>query len=120
MLWLLRRKCRGAALGALIALAALLPVLGLVPFTFQEWSTVADRYMYLAMLGAALAVGTLLARLPGVRGVADLGGNRFGSGDTMQGPASILAGQRDAGEPCAGVRSGDRRWQFPRRIRADP
>ncbi|MGD0767116.1 MAG: tetratricopeptide repeat protein [Tepidisphaeraceae bacterium] len=63
VLWLLRRKCRGAALGALIALAALLPVLGLVPFTFQEWSTVADRFVYLAMLGPALAVGTLLAGL---------------------------------------------------------
>jgi tetratricopeptide (TPR) repeat protein len=63
VLWLLRRKFRGAALGGLIALAALLPVLGLIPFTFQEWSTVADRFIYLAMSGAALAVGTLLARL---------------------------------------------------------
>jgi hypothetical protein len=63
VLWLLRRTCRGAALGAMIALAALLPVLGLVPFAFQELSTVADHFTYLAMLGAALAVGTLLAGL---------------------------------------------------------
>ena len=65
MLWLLRRKYRGAALGALIALAALLPVLGLVPFAFQELSTVADHFVYLAMLGPALAVGAVLNGLPG-------------------------------------------------------
>jgi Flp pilus assembly protein TadD len=34
-----------------------LPVLGLVPFLFQAYSTVADRYTYLAMLGIALGVG---------------------------------------------------------------
>ncbi|MGD0389494.1 MAG: tetratricopeptide repeat protein [Tepidisphaeraceae bacterium] len=65
LLWLLRRKYRGAALGALIALAALLPVLGLVPFEFQELSTVADHFMYLAMLGPALAVAAVLDGLPG-------------------------------------------------------
>jgi protein O-mannosyl-transferase len=32
-----------------------LPVLGLVGFDFQRYSTVADRYMYLPMLGVALA-----------------------------------------------------------------
>jgi len=32
----------------------LLPVLGFVPFDFQRISTVADRYMYLALLGPAL------------------------------------------------------------------
>ncbi|MBC8107430.1 MAG: glycosyltransferase family 39 protein [Anaerolineae bacterium] len=34
------------------------PVLGLVPFTFQTISTVADHYMYPAMLGVALLVAT--------------------------------------------------------------
>ena len=34
----------------LISVAALLPVLGLIPFTFQEYSTVADRYTYVALL----------------------------------------------------------------------
>jgi tetratricopeptide (TPR) repeat protein len=33
------------------------PVLGLVPFTFQVISTVADRYAYLPLLGAALFFG---------------------------------------------------------------
>lgn len=37
--------------------AALVPVLGLVPFAFQYYSTVADRYVYLAMLGPSLAAG---------------------------------------------------------------
>ena len=34
--------------------AAVLPVLGLTKFDFQHHSTVADRYVYLAMLGPAL------------------------------------------------------------------
>jgi len=39
-----------------VLVAGLLPVLGLVPFAFQTYSTVADRYMYIAMLGPALAL----------------------------------------------------------------
>jgi len=42
--------------------AALLPVLGLVPFGYQEKSTVADRYAYVALSGAALAAALLVAR----------------------------------------------------------
>lgn len=42
--------------------AALLPMLGLIPFDYQRLSTVADRYAYLAMLGPSLAVAALLAR----------------------------------------------------------
>ena len=63
-IWFLRRLYRGVAIGSLIALAALLPVLGLVPFSFQEFSSVADRFIYLAMLGPALAVASLLATWP--------------------------------------------------------
>ncbi len=47
---------------AAVFAAALLPVLGLVPFHFQDISTVADRYLYLAMLGPALALALLLSR----------------------------------------------------------
>jgi len=47
---------------AAVFVAWLLPVLGLVPFDFQRISTVADRYLYLAMLGPALAIGWFLAR----------------------------------------------------------
>lgn len=42
---------------------ALLPVLGFVPFGYQTYSTVADRYAYLAMLGAGLALALLVIRI---------------------------------------------------------
>src|SRR5581483_9199213 len=45
-----------------VFVGALLPVLGLVPFLHQDISTVADRYMYLPMLGVALAAGLWLER----------------------------------------------------------
>ena len=41
---------------------ALLPVLGLISFNFQQVSTVADRYLYLAMLGPAYGLGWLLTQ----------------------------------------------------------
>lgn len=40
---------------------AILPVLGLEPFVFQRYSTVADRYAYLGMLGPAIAVALMFA-----------------------------------------------------------
>jgi protein O-mannosyl-transferase len=51
-------------LAALIFLLGVLPVLGFVPFEFQYHSTVADRYVYVSMLGAALAAAWFLARFP--------------------------------------------------------
>ncbi len=44
------------------ALAGLAPVLGLVPFGFQETSTVADRYLYLALLGPAAGAAWAVRR----------------------------------------------------------
>lgn len=41
---------------------ALLPVLGLTPFTYQFYSTVADRYLYLAMLGPAILAACCVDR----------------------------------------------------------
>lgn len=49
-------------LGFSLFLAGLLPVLGFIPFHFQNVSTVADRYLYLAMLGPAWGMGWLFAR----------------------------------------------------------
>ncbi|MGA3066950.1 MAG: tetratricopeptide repeat protein [Tepidisphaeraceae bacterium] len=49
------KKLGRIRVGLLVMIAALLPVLGLVGFDFQRYSTVADRYMYLPMLGVALA-----------------------------------------------------------------
>lgn len=40
----------------LVWLAALLPVIGFVPFYLHRWSTVGDRYEYVALLGPALAI----------------------------------------------------------------
>ncbi|BDI32588.1 O-GlcNAc transferase [Capsulimonas corticalis] len=51
-----------AAFGVFIG--GLLPVLGLMPFVFQRFSTVADRYAYLPMLGAGLLIAGVLARYP--------------------------------------------------------
>lgn len=48
------RRC--GARDPLLSLCALAPVLGLIPFAFQNTSTVADRYAYLALLGPALSV----------------------------------------------------------------
>jgi len=47
---------------AAVSIAWLLPVLGFVPFMFQRVSTVADRYLYVAMLGPALALAWFLSR----------------------------------------------------------
>jgi tetratricopeptide (TPR) repeat protein len=66
-LWWGGRWLKGVSLGALIFTWALLPVLGWVPFFFQGYSTVADRYVYLAMLGPALAVGWLILRVQPVQ-----------------------------------------------------
>jgi uncharacterized protein YneF (UPF0154 family) len=60
----LRQRRPWLLAGALIGAAALLPVLGLNPFLFQFYSTVADHYMVLAMLGAAIAVAGLLSGQP--------------------------------------------------------
>jgi tetratricopeptide (TPR) repeat protein len=59
------------ACGWSVFVLALLPVLGLIPFEFQDFSTVADRYMYVAMFGAALAlVGILIRFQAGRRSLA--------------------------------------------------
>jgi hypothetical protein len=63
VLWMLRRTYRGLDAGILVMVAGLLPVLGLVPFAFQEFSTVGDHFIYLPMLGVALAVAALLTEI---------------------------------------------------------
>jgi tetratricopeptide (TPR) repeat protein len=61
--WRFRQAAPWAAAGTLIFLAALLPVLGLAPFEYESISTVADRYVYVAMLGPSLALAGLLSWL---------------------------------------------------------
>lgn len=55
-IWLKRERLSWLATAAGVFVVVLLPVLGLIPFEFQRYSTVADRYVYLAMLGPALAL----------------------------------------------------------------
>jgi protein O-mannosyl-transferase len=65
ILWLLWRTHRGIALAAMVLLAGVLPVLGFVGFGYQEYSTVADHFVYLGMLGPSLAGAVILAAAPG-------------------------------------------------------
>jgi hypothetical protein len=62
VVWAGRRRWPWLAGAALVFVAGLLPVLGLSRFQFQQHSTVADHYLYVAMLGVAMAVAFGLAR----------------------------------------------------------
>jgi tetratricopeptide (TPR) repeat protein len=61
-LWIAWRPNRWKIGAALLFVAALAPVLGFTRFLFQFYSTVADHYLYLAMVGAAVAVTSLVYR----------------------------------------------------------
>jgi protein O-mannosyl-transferase len=63
VLWLRRRNWRQPIVAAVISFAAVLPILGLIPFDQQRYSTVADRYFYLAMLGPALFIAWVMTRI---------------------------------------------------------
>ena len=57
ILWCRRTQWPGLLLAGSVFVAGLAPVLGFIPFMFQAYSTVADRYVYLAMGGVALGGG---------------------------------------------------------------
>jgi tetratricopeptide (TPR) repeat protein len=63
-LWRVRGSRPQVWAGAAIFVAVVFPVLGFVPFIFQSVSHVADHYLYLALLGPALALASVLARHP--------------------------------------------------------
>jgi tetratricopeptide (TPR) repeat protein len=65
---LLRRRSRWALPALLWFGLALVPVLGLLPFDFQQYSTPADHYAYLALFGPALALAGLTRSLKGFYG----------------------------------------------------
>lgn len=66
VLALLATRLPGVVKASLAVFASsLLPVLGLTPFIYQVYSTVADRYAYLAMLGPALLLAWAATRRPG-------------------------------------------------------
>jgi Flp pilus assembly protein TadD len=62
-LWTVRRRWPVPAVAFGVFVVALLPVLGFVTNTFQLFSTVADRYVYLPLVGPALLLAWWLARL---------------------------------------------------------
>ncbi len=47
-----------------IFVVGFLPVSGIIPFIFQNWSTVADRYVYIPMIGIAFLVSYVFSRHP--------------------------------------------------------
>jgi len=55
------QKLRLYLLPASLMVIGVLPTLGLIPFNFQVVSTVSDRYLYLGMLGPALAFAMLIS-----------------------------------------------------------
>lgn len=63
-----RGRSRWALPALLWFMLALLPVLGLLPFDFQQYSTVADHYAYLAMFGPALVLAGLALHARGFIG----------------------------------------------------
>jgi hypothetical protein len=64
LVFFLGLKWRWIWLAGALFVAGLLPVLGLAPFRFQYYSTTADRYLYLALLGPAVAIAFILAARP--------------------------------------------------------
>jgi len=76
-LWLKRKRLPWLAAAAGIFVFGLLPVLGFISFEFQRNSTVADRYVYLAMTGPAIASAWVLTwpkkKLAAICGVMVLG-----------------------------------------------
>jgi protein O-mannosyl-transferase len=58
-------RLRSWRLPVVLFVTPLVPVLGLTEFAFQNQSTVADRYAYMAMLGPALGLGLLADHILG-------------------------------------------------------
>jgi protein O-mannosyl-transferase len=60
---LARRLTYGIVAGALFSAALLLQVSGLIPFSYQSFSNVADRYMYLPMIGLCCSFSGIILRV---------------------------------------------------------
>ena len=57
------KKLRCYLIPLAVFVIGVLPTLGFIPFNFQVVSTVADHYLYLAMLGVALALALILCQV---------------------------------------------------------
>jgi tetratricopeptide (TPR) repeat protein len=65
VLWIKRKRWPIGLASGLLFILPLLPVLGFSPFMFQDVSTTADHYLYLAMLGPALLAAWMVDRYRG-------------------------------------------------------
>ncbi|HZZ43633.1 MAG TPA: tetratricopeptide repeat protein [Tepidisphaeraceae bacterium] len=65
VLWVGRRRWPVVVGAGAVFVIGLLPVLGLMPFKYQSYSTTADHYLYPAMLGVAMAAAWVVRRWPG-------------------------------------------------------
>jgi tetratricopeptide (TPR) repeat protein len=68
-----RRSVPSLTLAGALLLLCTFPVLGLVPFDFQDYSTVADHYLYVALLGPAIAIAAWVAVQPRAARLATIG-----------------------------------------------
>lgn len=57
-----RTRCRELGVAAAVFVVGVAPVLGLVTFLFQFRSTTADHYLYIAMLGPAIAAAWFIRK----------------------------------------------------------
>jgi hypothetical protein len=64
-IWFGRKRAPWLFIAALLFVIPILPVLGLVPFQFERYSLTADHYLYVAMIGPALALAFALSMLHG-------------------------------------------------------
>ncbi|MCP4294603.1 MAG: tetratricopeptide repeat protein [Proteobacteria bacterium] len=63
LIWFYRNKSRWFAASFFVFVLGFLPVSGMVPFVFQNLSGVADRYLYLSILGPAFLIYRISSQL---------------------------------------------------------
>jgi len=64
ILFIKRKRIPFVLFAFLVFITGFLPVSGIVPFIFQNWSTVADRYLYIPMIGIAFLITFFLTKYP--------------------------------------------------------
>ena len=63
LLWLRRKTQPLLVFAAALFIAGFFTTSGFVDFSFQKFSLVTDRYMYFAMIGIALLIGTIFSKV---------------------------------------------------------
>ncbi|MCF7920478.1 MAG: tetratricopeptide repeat protein [Candidatus Cloacimonetes bacterium] len=60
--WKKRKKQNYYIFGLSVFVIGMLPVSGFLPYVFQNWSNVADRYIYFSMLGVSIIIAFLVMK----------------------------------------------------------